>query len=192
MRNTLQQEAALPQAGRIIDSADLCQQVLAAVPGQPDALHLLALVARNRGEAAEAERLFRASIVAAPTADVLVNYGVFLRGIGRLAEAEAQLRSAGKLAPEFAAGWHNLGLLLHAAGELQEASRCAQTLTALEPARPSGWELLAAIHQKQGDNAGAIAACEQGLVHTPAASRLHYSRAQLLRQESRFGEAAAA
>ena len=82
LRTTLQQAAALLQAGRISDSADLCRQVLAAVPGQPDALHLLALVARNRGEAAEAERLFRASIVAAPTADVLVNYGVFLRGIG--------------------------------------------------------------------------------------------------------------
>ncbi len=192
LRTTLQQAAALLQAGRISDSADLCQQVLAAVPGQPDALHLLALVARNRGEAAEAERLFRASIAAAPTADVLVNYGIFLRSLGRLAEAEAQLRSAVKLAPEFATGWHNLGLLLYAAGELREAGRCAQALTALEPARPAGWELLAAIHQKRGDNTAAIAACEQGLVHAPAASRLHYSRAQLLREESHFGEAAAA
>ena len=192
LRTTLQQAAALLQAGRIDDSAHLCRQVLVAVPGQPDALHLLALAARNRGDPAEADRLFRESIAAAQKPDVLVNHGIFLRSLGRLAEAEAQLRAAVQLAPKLAAGWHNLGLLLHAAGELQEAGRCAQALTALEPATSSGWELLAAIQQKQGDTAAAIAACEQGLVHTPAASRLHYSRAQLLRQESRFGEAAAA
>ena len=192
LRTTLQQAAALLQAGRIDDSAHLCRQVLVAVPGQPDALHLLALAARNRGDPAEADRLFRESIAAAQKPDVLVNHGIFLRSLGRLAEAEAQLRAAVQLAPKLAAGWHNLGLLLHAAGELQEAGRCAQALTALEPATSSGWELLAAIQQKQGDTAAAIAACEQGLVHAPAASRLHYSRAQLLRQESRFGEAAAA
>jgi hypothetical protein len=47
LRTTLQQAAALLQAGRIDDSARLCRQVLAAVPGQPDALHLLALAARK-------------------------------------------------------------------------------------------------------------------------------------------------
>ena len=192
LRTALQEAAALLQAGRIDDSARLCRQVLAAVPGQPDALHLLALAARNRGESAQADRLFRESIAAAPTADVLLNHGIFLRGLGRLAEAEAQLRAALKLAPKLAAGWHNLGLLLYAAGELREAGRCAQTLTSVEPGRPAGWELLAAIQQKRGDNTAALAACEQGLVHAPAASRLHYSRAQLLREESRFGEAAAA
>jgi tetratricopeptide (TPR) repeat protein len=192
LRTTLQQAAALLQAGRIKDSARLCRQVLAALPGQPDALHLLALAARNRGDSARADRLFRESIAAAPIPDVLLNHGIFLRGLGRLAEAEAQLRAALKLAPKLAAGWHNLGLLLYAAGELREAGRCARMLTSLEPARPAGWELLAAIQQKQGDNLAAIAACEQGLVHAPAASRLHYSRAQLLREESRFGEAAAA
>ncbi len=193
LRTTLQQAAALLQAGRISDSADACvNRYLPRCPVSPTRFTCWPLPQASGESRLKPTGCFAP---ASPPRQHRMCWSIMVFSCavsGAWRRPRRSCAAAVKLAPEFAAGWHNLGLLLHAAGKLQEASRCAQTLTSLEPARPAGWELLAAIQQKQGDNTAALAACEQGLVHAPAASRLHYSRAQLLREESRFGEAAAA
>ena len=189
----LQQAASLMQAGRAAEAAALCRQVLKLAPGQPDALHLLAMAAVNSGDPAAAEKLFLESLSQAPRRpDILVNFGKFLRLQGRIADAQKRLRKAIKLAPEFVPGWYNLGILLHAEQELKEAARCAHRVTELEPHYPAGWELLAAIEQKLDNPTAAIVACRRGLRHEPKAARLHYSLAQLLRQECDFAAAARA
>jgi len=113
-----------------------------------------------------------------------------LRAQGRSSEAKAVLRDATARHPDFTPAWHRLGLLLHAERESTEASQCARRVTTLAPANPAGWELCAAIEQKRDDPAAAIALCREGLRHAPTAGRLHYSLAQLLRQECSFAEAA--
>jgi predicted Zn-dependent protease len=187
----LQQAATLMQGGRLAEGEALCRQVLKVAPAQPEALHLLALAARDRGAALEAESLFRKSLAQAPRQPgVLVNFGNFLRVQRRAAEAETLLRQAIQWAPDFFSGWHGLGMLLLDTGTLGEAGRCATRATALAPRHAAGWELLAAIEQRQGHLDAAIAACREGLRHSPAAKRLHYSLAQLLRQDCSFAEAA--
>lgn len=189
----LQRAATLMQGGRIAEGEALCRQVLQAAPAQPEALHLLAMAARDRGTVAEAEDLFRRSLAQAPShPGVLVNFGNFLRAQQRAAEAEALLRQAIQLAPDFVPGWHGLGMVLLGAGKFDEANRCATRVTALAPRHAPGWELLAAIEQRQGRLAASIAACRQGLLHTPTACRLHYSLGQLLREDCSFAEAAGA
>ena len=186
----LQQAATRLQAGQHDQAGGLCRKVLAQMPGQPDALHLLSKVMLDSGRPAEAEKLFLESLASAPRRpDILVNYGNFLRKQGRPKEARQRLRKAVKLAPDFVPAWHGLGLTLNTIGELQEAARCAQKLTRLVPDFPAGWELLATIEQKRGDPAAAISACQDGLRHSPEAPRLIYSLAQLLRQECEFEEA---
>ncbi len=189
----LQQAAAMMQAGRATEGAALCQQVLKQTPEQPDALHLLAMAAVASGEPAAAETLFLQSLARAPRrADILVNFGDFLRLQGRMAEGRKRLRKAVKLGPEYVPGWYKLGILLHGTGELKEAARCARRVTDLAPRYPAGWELLAAIEQKGGNPSAAIAACRTGLAQEPQAPRLQYSLAQLLRQECDFAAAAVA
>jgi Tfp pilus assembly protein PilF len=190
---TMQRAAALIQAGNIAEGATLCRQLLAAEPGQPEALHLLAMAARKSGDAAAAEALFRESLSRAPRQPaVLVNFGNFLRSQGRIAEAETLLRSAIELTPGFVPAWYNLGILLRAAGKPDDAWSCAVRVTELAPRDPTGWELLAATEQQRGNVEAAIAACRAGLRHTPDAGRLHYSLGQLLRQDCSFAEAALA
>jgi predicted Zn-dependent protease len=155
----LQRAATLMQDGRIAEGEALCRQVLQSAPVQPEALHLLAMAARNRGNVAEAESLLRQTI---------------------------------QSAPDRVPGWYSLGILLLGAGKLEEAKRCAARVTLLAPRHAPGWELLAAIEQRQGRLAAAIAACRQGVLHTPTASRLHYSLGQLLREDCSFAEAAGA
>jgi Tfp pilus assembly protein PilF len=186
----LQRAATLMQGGRIAEGEELCRQVLKAAPTQPEALHLLAMAARVRGTAAEAEDLFRRSLAQAPRhPGVLVNFGNFLRAQHRAAEAETLLRQAIQLAPDLVPGWHGLGLLLLGVGKLDEANRCATRVTALAPRHAPGWELLAAVEQRQGRPAAAIATCRQGLMHAPNDKRLHYSLGQLLREDCSFAAA---
>jgi predicted Zn-dependent protease len=186
----LQQAATLMQGGRIEEGEALCRQVLKAAPKQPEALHLLALAARDRGNAAEAESQFRKSLAQAPRQpDVLVNFGNFLRARHRAVEAETLLKRATECAPDFVPGWQSLGLLWLGTGKFSDAARCAGRVTALAPRHAAGWELLAASEQRQGRLDSAIASCREGLRHSPGANRLHYSLAQLLRQDCDFAAA---
>ena len=187
----LQQAAALMQGGRLAEGEALCRQVLEVAPAQPEALHLLALAARDRGAALEAESLFRKSLAQAPQQPgVLVNFGNFMRAQGHVAEARDLLRRAIERAPDFVPGWQSLGNLLLGIGKFSDARGCATRVTTLAPRHAAGWELLAAIEQRQGRLDAAIAACRDGLRHSPAANRLHYSLGQLLREDCGFTEAA--
>ena len=186
----LRQAAALLQAGQVRQAAALCEQLLKQAPGQPDALHLLALASAAQGDHHGAEKHYLDSLARAPQRpDILVNFGKFLRGSGRIPEAEQRLQQALGCAPQFAPALQQLGLLQLGSGQLDSARGNAQQLTRLEPDNPAGWELLAAIEQKRSDPVAAIAACREGLRRQPQAGRLHYSLAQLLRQESDFSAA---
>jgi uncharacterized protein (TIGR02466 family) len=188
----LQQAAGLIRSGRAADGATLCRQLLQHNPRQPDALQLLAMAARDSGALPEAETLFRESLASAPgRPDIMVNLANLLRSQNGGVEAKRLLRKATRQAPEYVPGWHSMGLLLHTAGDEVEALRCARRVTTLAPGFPAGWELVAAIEQKRNRPAAAIAACREGLKHEPKAPRLHYSLAQLLRQECEFEDAAA-
>lgn len=189
----LKQAASELQAGRLNETAKVCQKILEDHPGQPDALHMLAMAAATSGRLDEAEKLFLEALRFAPKRpDILVNFGSFLRNLGRLSDAQARMRKAVKVAPEFSAGWYNLGLLLHAIFEMPEAARCAQKAIDLEPTHAAAWELLASAEQKRGNADAAIKACRDGLEHSVDSPRLNYALAQLLRQECQFEEAAAA
>lgn len=193
LAEAIQQAVALMQAGRQAESVALCRKVLEVAPGQSDALHLLAMAARDQGDAATAERLFQQALSGAPRrADILVNFGNFLLAQGREREARSRLSKAVKSDPKLVSGWYHLGLLSLKTGDLREARRCATRATRLAPRHTPAWELLAAVQQKGGETDAAISTCRQAIRHQAGAPRLHYSLGQLLRQECEFEEAATA
>lgn len=193
LAEAIRQSVALMRAGRRAEGTALCRKVLELAPGQPDALHLLAMAARDRADVATAERLFREALSAAPRrADILVNFGNFLSAHGREREARSRLSEAVESDPNGVSGWYHLGLLSLKTGDLPEARRCATRAAGLAPRHAPAWELLAAVQQKAGETDAAIASCRQGIRQQAAAPRLHYSLGQLLRQECEFEEAATA
>lgn len=193
LAEAIQQSVELMKAGRQAESTALAHRVLEVAPGQPDALHLLAIAARDRGDVPAAEQLFREALSGAPRrADILVNFGNFLAAQGRQREARSQLSKAVKRDPGLVSAWYHLGLLSLNAGDLQMARRCATRATVLAPRHVPAWELLAAVQQKSGETDAAIATCRRLLRQQPDAPRMHYSLGQLLRQECEFEEAAAA
>ncbi len=197
MTNTAQEQynrvRQLMQQGRFPEAVQVCEMLLQSIPNHVPALQLLAIAAQQADQYEKAEAAFKELLRIAPgRAELILGYGRFLRSMGRPAEAEQFIVEASRLAPEAAGVWHSLGLLYLAEDRPAEARASAEKMARLAPDNPAAWELCAAACQREGDIDGAISYCREGLEKLPTAERLHYSLAQLLREECEFEASAQA
>jgi tetratricopeptide (TPR) repeat protein len=118
----LQQAINLHQSGRFAEAQSLYRQILTANPNQPDALHLLGVLAHQTGQHAPAEALIRRALAVQPQAAAYHNsLGNVLRALGRAAEAEAAYRAALRLQPNTPDLHHHIGLALKDQGRISDA-----------------------------------------------------------------------
>ncbi|MBN8929399.1 MAG: tetratricopeptide repeat protein [Rhodospirillales bacterium] len=172
-----EQDAALQEeAGRM----------LAADPGQPDALHMLAMQALRRHEPARAIDLLAR---ARPTPDILTDRGVILRMTGRAAEAEKSYRAALALAPGHVHAQGNLGNLLLDQHRLAEAEAAFDTALTAGPDQPWLLRGRALVALARAEPAAAEPLLRRGLRHVPDDPDLHETLAALLGQNGRTIEA---
>ncbi|GGF75201.1 sulfotransferase [Azorhizobium oxalatiphilum] len=131
-------------AGQAAPAEQLCQRVLAVWPGQPDALHILGLMAHAYGDLDLAIRYLREAANAPRVpAPYLSNLGEILRQKGYLAEAEEVCRRALALEPGAIGAWNNLGIILQEAGKLTESVACLERVAAAQPDSPQAFNNLA-------------------------------------------------
>ena len=91
----------LARSGELTDAAGICVKILQAVPGQPQALHLLGMAALQKGHPGEAVELLRRAVRSDPHFAVASNdLGNLLAQQGRLAEAAASYHRAIAEAPD--------------------------------------------------------------------------------------------
>ncbi len=96
------------------------RRILALDPAQPDALHLLGMLACERGEGTRALELVDAAIGLQPDRAAFHNTrGRALIASGRLTEAEAAYRTAWTLRPDSMEIANNLGCLLRDRGDVR-------------------------------------------------------------------------
>ena len=76
---------------------------------------------------------------------------IYIQDKERLSDAEALLRNATSLAPDYAAAWMLLGGLLHEVGRHSESVVAYRRVTELEPLNASGWIGLGNAHAFAGD-----------------------------------------
>jgi tetratricopeptide (TPR) repeat protein len=95
------QAAELVRRGQWQQAEQILAPLLAAHPGEPDALQLLGLVRENQGKLADAELLFRRSLALRPNQPyVQVHLGRVLAQMGRHQEAIAVLQKAAQAQPD--------------------------------------------------------------------------------------------
>lgn len=122
MRRALGRAAGHLKAGRAGEAERICREVLAAVPGQPDALHVKGLAELRRGDAEAAARTLAEAAAAAPgQAAVLVSLGQAHFQLQRYDRAAAVVRRALALAPDLGLAHHLLGVVLAAGGDREGA-----------------------------------------------------------------------
>lgn len=122
------------QAGRLAEAEALYRRVLAARPGQPDALHFLGVLAFQAGRhEAAAELIGQAIAVDSANPGYHANLGNVLKARGELDAALAAYRQAIALMPDFGDAHFNLGNTLQATGRMAEAAEAFRRAADIDP-----------------------------------------------------------
>lgn len=146
------------QAGRLLEAETIYRQVLQVDPHDPDALHLLGVVARHAGRYDEAVALINKAIQLLSTeANFYNNLGPAYRALGRLDEAMACYRKAIKLRPDHADAYNNLANILFDQGKLDEAVGSYLKALEINPAYPEAFFNIGNVFRDQFKYEDAIA-----------------------------------
>lgn len=178
-------------AGQAEQAEMLAQRVLAAWPGQPDALHLLGLMAHAYGNLDLAIVHLRQACLA-PRAPAVYssNLAEMYRLKGMLPEGEEAARRAVEMDPTLVSGWNNLGIVLQEAGKLEQSRACLEKVVALNPAWPEAQNNLGNTWRRLGQMDRAEACYRQALALNPSYAEAHSNLAFLLSTQGSYDEAA--
>ena len=162
------------QAGDLDRAAACYQRILAHAPNDPNALHLLGLVAERKGDLDTAALLIGRVADAHPDfAPAQHNLGNVLTALGRPVEAEASFRRALRLSPGLAAAHLGLGTVLQAQERLDEAIACYRRAIAADPMSADAYNNLGSALEAQGDFDAAAAEYERALAADPGHALTH-------------------
>jgi tetratricopeptide (TPR) repeat protein len=154
--------------GDLARAAALYAQVLAAAPGQPDALHLSGVLALQQQRFLDAERQLAAAVAAQPgNPDFHSNLGVALRALGREADAADAFARALALDPAHANAGYNLAIAQRNLGQLDAAIASMRDAVAREPGSAERHGDLAGLLMEAGRFEEALGACDACLDRAP-------------------------
>ena len=123
MVNAFHEAIERHQRGQLDEAALIYREILAAQPDQPDALHLLGVVAHQQGDNVRALDWIGRAIARNPRAAAYhANLAEVYRALGQLDRAVASGRTALQLQPNDADTANNLGNALLEQGQVDAAA----------------------------------------------------------------------
>jgi predicted O-linked N-acetylglucosamine transferase (SPINDLY family) len=180
------------QAGRLPEAEALYREILQAEPSHAEALHLLGLLAHQRGQHDIAVRLIQQAIAGSPhVAHYHNNIGEAYRALERLEEAVRHYRQALALNPGYAEACNNLGNALKDQGQLDDAGAHYHKALALNPGYAEAYNNLGTVLQAQGRLDAAAAYYEKALTLNPALPQAYNNLGTVLRDQGKLAEAVA-
>lgn len=172
------------QAGRLEAAERGYRHVLGLRPDQPDALHLLGVLAHQAGRHREAVGLIGQALQGRPgEAAFLCNLGEAHRATGEVTQAIDCQRRALALDPELAAAHNNLGLALEATGARDEAMASYRRALALQPEHVDALINLGNLLAADGRIVAATEHFETAIGRAPSSAKAHYNLANALRDQ---------
>jgi Flp pilus assembly protein TadD len=176
-------------AGRLDRAEAAAQKALRRAP-EAEALHLLGLIARDRGRLPRAVQLLEKAARAAPdSAAVLCDLGLAYKAAGRIDEAIGCQRRVAERLPDSPMALANLGSALVAAGRAAEAVQSLKRAAALAPAQPEIAYNLGNALAAAGEAQEAAVAFRRVLELDPAHVRARMNLGIVLRELGRVVEA---
>jgi tetratricopeptide (TPR) repeat protein len=175
INQTLAQAVDHHQAGRLTEAEAAYRAVLGLAPNQPDALHLLGMVAHQSGNSTEAARLIERAISLLPNAAQFhFNLGQVHHGLKEPAKAQAAYDRAYQLQPNLmpALNWtalfNQIGEQLMARRDLASAISAFQRASDCNTDLPEPLNNLGLCLRMTGDWKGAAAAFEKAVKRRPS------------------------
>lgn len=138
------------RAGRTAAAAALYRRLLAAVPDQPDALHLLGLAVRGTDPEDGGRLLARALTVRPDLVPAWINRARTARTAGRTVQAAEAARRAVALDPGLAAAYGTLAEALAYDGHGATATAVQTRARTLDPGNPEHARILAGLRRLAG------------------------------------------
>jgi tetratricopeptide (TPR) repeat protein len=178
------------RAGRL----DLAEQAYAQLrrenPDHPDALHLLGVIAHQRGDARRAITLINQAILVRPgVAAMHANLAEACRAAGDARGAVQQCRRALEIDPRFQQARTNLGLALMATGQIEEAVGAFKDALAENPRDALTHNNLANALRLLNREDEALAAFRKAVELEPASAEFQSNLGQFLLELGRVDEA---
>ena len=134
LRQTLESGLSHHRAGRLEEAERHYRKALEADPDQPDALHLLGLIAHQFGKNELAAQLIARALAIKPAnPEALVNLGNAQQALERRDEALASYDGALALRPDYAMAWSNRATVLQALKRYDEALASYDKALAIKP-----------------------------------------------------------
>lgn len=180
------------QAGRLNDAERQYRQILEAHPSNADALHLLGVLAHQRGlNEAAVDLIGRAIAHNGGVPSFHNNHGNALKALGRWEEASESYQRALTLKPDYAEAHYNLGVTLQAQDRLPEAAASYGRALQYRREYPQAYNNLGNILQAQGQLDEAITCYQRALACKPDYADAHTNLGNVLKAQGRLEEAAA-
>ena len=178
------------QAGRLPEAEQIYRQILEVDPNQPDAFHLLGVIARQTGRNDIAvEMISHAIHMKGNVPDYHNNLGGAYLDLRRFPEAVASFRRAVQLKPDYALGLSNLGSALREVGQLQEAADCLRRAVRLDSELTDAHVNLGNVLRDQGKLENAIACYNRALERNPNMAITHNNLGNAQKDLGKFDSA---
>ncbi len=186
----LQQAVAHHQAGRLAQAEALYEQILAEQPGHFDALHLLGVVASNRGDPERALPLLERAIqIDAGNAVAHFNRGTALQSLGRWQEALACYERAVLIEPRFADALSNLAVIQTRLGRWADALQSCDRAIDIAPGHAAAYFNRGNVSLQLRRWSAALADYGRALALHPNYPEAHFNRGNVHREMSQWPEA---
>lgn len=193
VREDLMLAAQHHQAGRLQIAEQMYRQILKAAPKQPDAVHLLGVLALQSGRFAEAVEQIQLAIAYNPKAAPFHNnLGTALQRQGKLAEAVLSHQRALSLQPDFVDAHFNLATVLMNQGRLVEAIPGYQRAVSLKPDYVDAHNNLGNVFRELGKLDEAIQCYQQALRYKPNFAQAWNNMGNALKDQGELDAAIAA
>ncbi|MFD1628029.1 tetratricopeptide repeat protein [Azospirillum griseum] len=178
------------RAGDLAGAEQGYRAVLATDPDQPDALHLLGVLAHQCGHHGEAARLIGLAVERRDgVAEYHANHGLALHALGQLDAAEAAYRRALARREAYPEAHNSLGSALQERGFLDDAIAHYRRALDLRGDYAEAWLNLGTARHAADDLAGAEDALRHALRLDPGNPLAHTSLGVVLKEAGRLGEA---
>lgn len=186
----LQDAISRHQSGRLDEAEVLYRRILSADAKNPDALHLLGVIAQQRGNSSQALELISKSVKLKPDQHVaLNNQGVAYRALGRQGDAAAAFHKALALKSDYAEAYNNLGITYQLQAQVGKAEEAFRAALEIRPGYAEALTNLGNILHEQGRLEEAGACHRQAITLNPLLAVAFYNLGMVLKQQLKPKEA---
>lgn len=180
------------EAGHLQQAHQLCRETLRNNAGDPEALHLLGLIAYKNGHCENAIELIRQAIAQNPDVPRFHNtLGVVLRAAGKHQDAVSSYEQAIRLDPRYAQAYHNMGNVFLSEGRYAAAVEKYDHVIALDPESIETYNSAAIALHYLGEYDRAVQRCNEVLLLNPEYAQACNTLASVLMKKGLFAEAIA-